>query len=193
MRDETDADVDAITAVTFAAFQTLEISDDTEHLIILALRAADALTLSLVAELKGEVVGHIAFSPVTISATTSAPTSAPISAPISRGAKGEGSGGEAEGQIDDWYGLGPVSVLPKFHRQGIGSALIAEGLSRLKRLGGVGCCVVGDPRYYPRFGFTRTDELIYDGAPPEVFFALPFCGPIPAGKVIYHEAFEVDG
>ena len=67
IRDETDADVRAITEVTLAAFKTLEISNQTEQFIIEALRAAAALTLSLVAEVDGRVVGHIAFSPVAIS------------------------------------------------------------------------------------------------------------------------------
>ena len=67
VRDETDADVRAIAEVTIAAFKTLEISNHTEQFIIEALRAVKALTLSLVAEVDGHVVGHIAFSPVTIS------------------------------------------------------------------------------------------------------------------------------
>ena len=124
IRNETSADVDAITEVTVAAFNTLEISDNTEQFIIKALRSARVLTLSLVAELKSEVAGHIAFSPVTAS----------------------------DGTLN-WYGLGPVSVLPKYHRQGIGTALIQEGLSRLKELGASGCCVVGHPDYYRKFGF----------------------------------------
>jgi len=53
--------------VTVAAFKTLEVSNQTEHFIIQALRAAEALTISLVAESNGRVVGHVAFSPVTIS------------------------------------------------------------------------------------------------------------------------------
>ncbi len=105
IRDETGADVSAITEVTIAAFKTLEISHKTEHYIIEALRAAKALTVSLVAEADGRVVGHIAFSPVTISDSSR-----------------------------NWYGLGPVSVLPDYQRQGVGSALILEGLSRLKKL-----------------------------------------------------------
>ena len=67
IRNETDADVAAITEVTIAAFKTLEISNHTEQFIIKALRAAKALTVSLVAELNGRVIGHIAFSPVSIS------------------------------------------------------------------------------------------------------------------------------
>ena len=102
IRNETHDDVCAITEVTIAAFKTLEISHHTEQFIIEALRAAKALTISLVAERDGRVIGHIAFSPVTMSDGT-----------------------------PDWYGLGPVSVLPEYQRKGIGKSLIREGLSRL--------------------------------------------------------------
>jgi hypothetical protein len=66
IRNETPDDVFAITEVTLAAFKTLEISSHTEQFIIEALRAAKALTVSLVAEVDGRVIGHIAFSPVTL-------------------------------------------------------------------------------------------------------------------------------
>ena len=67
IRNETVSDIEAIAEVTIAAFRTLPISHHTEQFIINALRAANALTLSLVAEMDGRVVGHVAFSPVTIS------------------------------------------------------------------------------------------------------------------------------
>ena len=70
IRKETTSDIDAITTVTIAAFKTLEVSNQTEQFIIKALRAADALTLSLVAEIEGQVVGHISFSPVKSSIET---------------------------------------------------------------------------------------------------------------------------
>jgi len=163
IRSETDADVNAITEVTIAAFKTLEISNHTEQFIIAALRAAKALTVSLVAEMDGRVIGHIAFSPVTISDGTR-----------------------------NWYGLGPVSVLPGYQRRGIGSALIREGLSRLKVLGAGGCCLVGHPEYYKRFGFENVPGLVCEGVPQEVFFALCVDGHVPQGTVEFHEAFKAD-
>jgi putative acetyltransferase len=114
IRNETAADAGAISDVTAAAFRTLEISSHTEQFIVEALRAAQALSVSLVAELNGIVIGHVAFSPVTLS---------------------DGTPG--------WYGLGPVSVLPAYQRQGIGVALIEAGLARLKAMHGRGCCLVG--------------------------------------------------
>ena len=164
IRTETPADVDAIAEVTVAAFKTLAISNHTEQFIIAALRAAGALTVSLVAQVHGRVVGHIAFSPVTIS----------------------------DG-CPDWYGLGPVSVLPEYQRRGIGTALMREGLSRLKGLNARGCCVVGHPEYYKRFGFRNIPGLVLEGVPPEVFFALPFDGGAPQGTVEFHEGFKADG
>lgn len=163
IRAETPADVNAIGEVTVAAFRSLEISSHTEQFIVAALRAAGALTISMVAETEGRVIGHIAFSPVAIS---------------------DGSRG--------WYGLGPVSVLPEHQRQGIGKALIAEGLRRLKETGAQGCCLVGHPEYYGKFGFVNPPELVLEGVPPEVFFALPFAGPMPRGSVVFHEGFRAD-
>ncbi|MBN2554015.1 MAG: N-acetyltransferase [Spirochaetales bacterium] len=164
IRSETDADASAITEVTIAAFKTLEISNNTEQFIIQALRAAKALAVSLVAEVDGRVVGHIAFSPVSISDGTRI-----------------------------WYGLGPVSVLPEYQRRGIGKALIEEGLRRLKKLGAGGCCLVGHPQYYRKFGFENVGGLVYEGVPQEAFFALSFDGHFPKGEVVFHEAFEADG
>jgi putative acetyltransferase len=164
IRNETLDDVCAITEVTVAAFKTLEISNHTEQFIIEVLRASKVLTVSLVAELVGQVIGHIAFSPVTISDGT-----------------------------PDWYGLGPVSVLPEHQRKGIGKALIKEGLSRLKAMNAQGCCLVGHPDYYRKFGFTNTSGLVLEGVPQEVFFALSFDGHTPQGTVAFHEGFKADG
>ncbi len=163
IRNETHDDVGAITEVTSAAFKTLEISNHTEQFIIEALRAAKALTVSLVAEMDGRVIGHIAFSPVTISDGT-----------------------------PNWYGLGPVSVLPEHQRQGIGNTLIKEGLSRLKDMHAQGCCLVGHPDYYRKFGFKNISELVLEGVPPEVFFSLSFDGHTPQGTVDFHEGFKAE-
>lgn len=164
IRDERPADIPAITKLTIAAFATLEVSDQTEQHVINALRRAGALTISLVAVVEGRVVGHIAFSPVTISDGTA-----------------------------DWYGLGPVSVIPELQRKGIGTMLIKEGLSRLQTLGARGCCLVGHPDYYPRFGFVNVPDLGVEGVPPEAFFALSFDGHYPRGEVFFHEGFAATG
>jgi putative acetyltransferase len=161
LRKETVNDIQAITEVTMAAFENHPISRQTEHFIIHALRKANALTLSLVAERDGRVVGHIAFSPVT----------------LSDGTKG-------------WYGLGPISVLPEHQKQGIGKALVNKGLSLLKELDAQGCALVGDPNYYQQFGFRNYAELIHEGIPQEVFVILPFNEKVPQGTIQFHKAFS---
>jgi len=163
IRDESSTDSSAISELTIAAFETMEMSNHTEQFIIDTLRAANALTLSLVAEIDGKIIGHIAFSPVTIS---------------------DGTTG--------WYGLGPVSVHPDFQRQGVGKALIKKGLSRLKELNAKGCCLVGHPEYYPQFGFKNAPELSLEGVPKEVFFTLAFNEKIPKGNVLFHNAFTAE-
>jgi len=164
IRNETESDIEAIAEITKMAFATCPYGEHTEQFIINALRAAGALTVSLVAQIGPEVVGHVAFSPVTIS---------------------DGS--------PDWYGLGPVSILPQHQRQGIGTALIREGLSLLKARGGKGCVLVGEPAYYQRFGFRNLSSLTLEGVPPEVFLALPFGDQIPQGAVVFHSAFGAHG
>ncbi len=164
IRNETDADANAIAHLTVAAFKTLAISNHTEQFIVAALRTAGALTVSLVAEADGRPIGHIAFSPVTISDGT-----------------------------PDWYGLGPVSVLPAYQRQGVGKALIREGLARLNGLNAQGCCLVGHPGYYRKFGFENMPGLVLAGVPAEFFFALSFDGKTPRGAVAFHDGFKADG
>src|SRR5262245_41290898 len=135
IRLETPNDYESITQLTLAAFRS-ESYKPTEHLIVLELRKAGALSLSLVAELDGQIAGHVAFSAVTIN--------------------GEDMG---------WYGLGPISVELDLQKQGIGSKLIHEGLSRIRDIGAKGCVVLGSPIYYQRFGFKPNPGLIYEGSP----------------------------
>ena len=164
IRNEMEPDLEKISEITKAAFENHPYGSHTEQFIINALRAANALTISLVAEVDGKVVGHIAFSPVTIP---------------------DGS--------QDWYGLGPVSVLPECQKQGIGKSLIHEGLSSLKSLGANGCVLVGDPKYYGRFGFRNYPDLIYEGVPQEYFLALPFDTKKTQGVVVFHQGFSASG
>jgi putative acetyltransferase len=161
IRNETESDVEVISEVTRAAFENHPHSNHTEEFIIKALRAANALTISLVAEVGGKLVGHIAFSPVTVS---------------------DGS--------HNWYGLGPVSVFPEYQKRGIGKSLIHKGLSLLKALGAKGCVLVGDPEYYESFGFRNFPELILCGVPQEYFLALPFEKNKAQGVVAFHQGFS---
>lgn len=162
IRKELPADAPAIEAITFAAFLDAAHTSHTEQHIVNALRHSGALTISLVAELDGVLVGHVALSPVSIS---------------------DGS--------THWFGLGPISVLPAYQGQGVGSALMAAALLALRQRTAQGCVVLGDPGYYGRFGFRTTPDLLLPGVPPEYFQALPLDAATARGIVSYHPAFEV--
>lgn len=161
IHSETCADVPSIRTLTDAAFAGVEHSSQTEGAIVDALRQAGVLAISLVAEQGGTVVGHVAFSPVLI-----------------------------DGADIGWFGLGPVSVSPKLQRGGIGTALVEEGLRRLKARGANGCVVLGDPDYYGRFGFTSQHALRYADVPPEYFQSMVLSGAWAKGEVTYHQGFE---
>lgn len=138
-------------------------SQQTEHLIVDALRAAGALSVSLVAVLDGEIVGHAAFSPALV---------------------GDASTG--------WYLLGPLAVLPEHQGRGIGSLLVEAGLERLKACDARGCALVGDSGYYSRFGFRIFPGLVYAGVPGEHVLGLPLGADAPTGEIRAHEAFLIE-
>lgn len=139
-------------------------TDHTEQFIVKALRKSGALSISLVAEEGGNVIGHVALSPVTIS---------------------DGTG--------YWYGLGPISVLPNKQSKGIGSKLMDAAISELNDLEANGCVLLGDPKYYCRFGFKLIDGLVFPDGPPEYFQALKLQGVLPKGTVTYHDSFSAMG
>ncbi|KRB51769.1 GCN5 family acetyltransferase [Rhizobium sp. Root708] len=161
IRAEQPNDIATIREITKAAFAPMAYSSRTEAEIVDALRRAGVLTISLVAVEDGVVIGHVAFSPVTI-----------------------------DGHEFGWHGLGPISVRPDRQNEGIGGKLIRHGLSQLRDMGAMGCVVLGDPGYYKRFGFENDDALIFESAPAEYFMRLRLDGPPPAGKVNYHEGFN---
>lgn len=160
IRPEGPADIGAIRVLTSAAFENAPHSAGTEAAIVDALRAGGALTLSLVAVQDADVIGHVAFSPVTI-----------------------------DGARARWFGLGPVSVRPDRQGAGIGSALILRGLDALRAMNADGCVVLGDPGYYARFGFESDPALRYGDVPAGYFQRIVFSGPPPAGEVEYHPGF----
>ncbi|QDT75301.1 GNAT family N-acetyltransferase [Lacipirellula limnantheis] len=164
VRPERSNDAAAIEALIAAAFLDAPHTSHTEQLIVAAVRAAGALTVSLVAEAEGAVVGHVAVSPVT----------------ISDGALG-------------WYGLGPISVLPAWQGRGIGSALMRAALDAVRQMGAAGCVVLGEPAFYGRFGFKAEPGLVLPEIPPEYFQAISLRGAnLPHGSVTYHQAFSAE-
>ena len=160
IRDERASDVAAIYELTRKAFAPMPYSGGDEQDLINALRDDGALIVSLVAEHDGEVIGHVAFSRITI-----------------------------DGKAGNWFDLGPVSVMPDHQGRGIGSALIREGIGRIAALGGEGCVVLGYPSYYGRFGFVHDPGLTSGGVANPNFQQLTLVGATPRGDVRYHPAF----
>ena len=158
IRPEAPSDEEAISAVINAAFLEAEHRGGNEAQVVLDLRGAGGLAISLVAIENDRIVGHVAFSPVMI-----------------------------DGENKGWFGVAPVAVLPLHHRKGIGSALIEAGLARLRAEGAAGCVVLDEPTYYARFGFSADATLRLEGVPPEYFQRLSFddardkVGQIPNG------------
>jgi putative acetyltransferase len=160
IRPERPGDEGVIHDLTQSAFAPTPYSQGNEGAIIRALRADGDLTLSLVAEQDGEIVGHVAFSPVAI-----------------------------DGHHSDWFGLGPISVRADRQKQGIGRAMIREGLHRLKAEGAMGCALIGDPAVYAGSGFENDGRLSYEGVPEIYVQRVVFSGPPPHGVVTFSPAF----
>ncbi len=161
IRPEQPTDIAAISQIITAAFATAPHSGGNEARIVETLRAAGALTVSLVALDRREIVGHAAFSPVAI-------------ADIRQG----------------WYGLGPVAVRPDKQGRGFGQSLVQAGIAQLRALRAAGCVVLGDPRYYRRFGFADDPALTYGGQSSPYFQRLILGGPPASGDAVYHSAFS---
>ena len=163
IRGERKEDFEGVRRVNEAAF-----GQPAEADLVDTLRSGGAVTVSLVAEVEGQIGGHLFFSPVTV-----------------QGA-------------DDLkaVGLGPMAVLPEHQRRGIGSLLIKQGLEYCRRAGIQEVVVLGHPDYYPRFGFRRASawglRCEFD-APDEAFLAIeltPNALSGRAGMVGYHPAFK---
>lgn len=154
-----------------AIYQVNQLAFDRENeaRLVDTLRSNGAVTLSLVAQMDDKIVGHILFSPVTV-------------------ANGD----------HQWnaVALGPMAVLPAFHKQGIGSALIRTGLKELKTAGHDIVIVLGHPQYYPRFGFKPSKPFGINwevNVPEEVFMVAELRENALNGKsgiVRYHPSFK---
>lgn len=160
IRRESITDRDAIRSLTARAFSGLSFSDGSEPLIIEALREANALALSLVAVLGDRIAGHVAFSEV---------------------GPPEQSG---------WFALGPVSVDPPLQRRGVGSQLIEAGLRTLREQDAKGCVLIGDHRYYHRFGFVVAPAFAPPQYPSQHFQIVRFGDSLPEGPVTFHPGFS---
>lgn len=163
IRAEGPDDCAAVRAVNLSAFETPVEAD-----LVDALREQVQPLVSLIVEDNGAVVGHIMFSPVSLS-------------------------GNPALRI---MGLAPMAVLPERQRKGIGSALVRAGLEQCRQLGFGAVVVLGHPAYYPRFGFSPSTRFgigcEYD-VPEDAFMVVElqvgFLGSA-SGTVSYHAAFS---
>lgn len=168
IKKELPGDSERISQIQYAAFKGHPMhkpgAEPVEHRIVERLRAANALSLSLLAEVGQEAVGHIALSPATV---------------------GECALG--------WYLLGPIGVVPEHQNKGVGSALMREALLQMRNTEACGIVLVGEPEFYKRFGFTNVPNLVWKGVPEQFVLAVSFTEVLPEGEIIAHEAFNVSG
>ena len=166
VREETETDRDAVHALTRDAFAGSELGHNGEADLVDTLREVCDDGLALVAELDGELVGHILFTPVAI---------------------GDG--------VAVGMGLAPMSVAPSCQGQGVGSILVRRGLEILEGRGVPFVVVLGHGDYYPRFGFERASAhgvfCEFEGVPDELFLIRVFdAARTPEGTAFYHRAFH---
>lgn len=164
IRPERPEDRDAIHRVLAAAFPTAAEAD-----LVDRLRKVVSARISLVAEVDGDIVGHILFTPVTL------------------------RDGLA---LERAVGLAPMGVAPAYQRQGIGSNLVISGLDACLHSRASLVFVVGHPDFYPRFGFEpaapRGFHYIDEGFDPYLFVAELEEGALAArqGWIEYHPEFD---
>ena len=163
IRAEEQRDWAAVHAVNICVFETPAEAD-----LVDALREQAEPLVSLIAEDNGAIVGHIMFSPVSLS-------------------------GHAALKI---MGLAPMAVAPGHQRKGIGSSLVRAGLEQCRQLGFGAVVVLGHPTYYPRFGFSSSTRFgigcEYE-VPEEVFMVVELEAGFlrdASGRVKYHIAFS---
>lgn len=171
IRQENEKDYEESERVVERAFKNAEYTDHNEHLLVARLRKSDAFVpeLSLVAELDGEIVGHIMLTKLII---------------------------ENEESNYDSLALAPVSVVPEHQNKGIGSKLISESLKIAKEIGFKSVIVLGHDKYYPRFGFKPAStwgiKALFD-VPDKFFMALELeDGNLEdiSGTVVYSKEFS---
>jgi len=160
IRNERSSDYAAIRDIVESAFDGMPYADGDEADLVDILRSEGALSLSLVCEIEGTIVGHIAFSPATTHETSSA-----------------------------WYALGPVAVRPDFQGRGIGAALVRTGIGMITDRGADGVILTGDPNYYSRFGFEISPANAPPGEPAEFFMVKAVSGAKVSGPISFHRAF----
>ena len=161
IRPERPGDCTAIRQVLLSAFPT-----EQEANLVDRLRLHGRLIVSLAAERGGEIIGQIAFSPVTV-----------------HGARADVYGA----------GLAPLAVRPEWQRRGVGAQLVRAGVAACERAGVGFIVLLGEPEYYRRFGFLKATLLGLDNeyGADDAFMALEFFPQaVVAGTVRYAPEFN---
>lgn len=151
IRRELPEDYNSILRLTYEAFLTLDYPGRNrmdEHFLVSLLQGSNHVIpeLCFVMEQDGEIVGHILY------------TKSEIWKP--------------DGTKVKTITFGPLSVLPTYHRQGIGSSLVGHSLEKAKHLGYGAVLIIGVPDYYPKLGFKRAREyglILPDSSSPDAF------------------------
>lgn len=196
IRTEEPRDYEAVYHVIKDAFETAEERDGNEQDLVVALRSSEAFVpeLSIVAEIDGAIVGHILFTKLGLAGNDNSdnkPDNQTANKQGGDGVVGDASNGAA------LLALAPLSVLPDYQQQGIGTALIEEGHRRARELGYGYSVVLGSATYYPRSGYIPADELgilpCFD-VPRENFMAckLREYAPCVSGTVRYDKEFGIE-
>jgi len=159
-RKENNSDHDTIRSVTEIAFRGKPYAGGDEQIVIDRLRKSGKLALSDVALIDDVAVGHIAFSPA-----------------------------KASDNSQPWFALGPVSVLPEYQGNGIGSKLILEGLAQIEKQGALGCVLTGNPNYYRKFDFDLAPEHAPSDEDRDHFMMRCFTNFKPRGPLFFDSAF----
>jgi len=106
---------------------------DLEVRLVQSLRNRGELVVSLVAEHDETIVGHVAASLVTVDEISCS-----------------------------FVGIAPLAVLPAHQKQGIGASLMHAVLEQTRDHGFTAAVLLGDPKYYPRFGFKPASQFNLD-------------------------------
>jgi putative acetyltransferase len=158
VRDASPADASSIRLVVAAAFGRPD-----EAVIVDRVRAAGEALAEFVAEIDGEIAGHVLFNRMRCEPPMLA------------------------------AGLGPLAVVPAFQGRGLGSALVRRGLDACRQLGARACVVLGAPAYYGRFGFASAGGAIesrYSHFPAFQALALEGGALIQLHSIAYPDAFD---
>ncbi len=174
IRSEKENDYRTVEELIREAFWNLYIPGCNEHYILHKLRKSGDFIpeLEFVAEKEGQIVGQIVYS--------------------------RGNIKYIQGVEKEVISFGPVSVLPAFQKQGIGSSMIIHTINLARDMGFPAICIYGDPRYYSRFGFRCAEKYEIKTADDKFAVALlvlklkqGVLNNIP-GRFIESSAFEVD-